>query len=546
MPRTLTLALIVVIALFIRTFNLSSIPPALFSDEIDAGYQAMVFNRFGSDYFGNKFPVHFHSFSDWRTPLYIYSVAIFQKIGFSPETSIRLPSVFYSLPCLLFLYLLTKSLIPPFMFSLSPWAVHYGRTGFEVSGMLFCQIASIVFLQNGLKNRSTIKLAVSQLLLISSIYFYSTAKLFVPFIILAEIYIYRQALRKFSNKSLFIVGLISLVFIVPLVRDTLLRRTGFRFSYISIITDPQVKNQVDYQRYQDIILSHQNQIGVSPTIFSKIIHNRYTKIIQTFLLNYTSSFSTQFLITTGDTNLRHGFGNRGYLYIIDLLLIATAIFTIYRSPSKLSLLFLISLIIAPIPFSLTRDSTSPHATRLILMLPSLIYLSYFGFAKLVSRYQILGPLIIIVYTTSFLLFWHDYQLHYPLVSARYWHYGIKEAVLAATQNNPSSIYFSNSAEPFLPFFLFYHRYLPASSKGNIASQLTSYRDSRFDGKQLESKYYFGNFTSNLTGFPPGSLLVLPRLEYYSNQNFASFKIVHQTPLKYPEQDQFFVLNPNET
>jgi len=90
------LIFILILSLFLRLFRVSTLPPALFADEVDAGYQAMIFNQNKTDYFGNKFPVHFHSFSDWRTSLYIYSISFFQNITNNSDIAIRLPSVVFS------------------------------------------------------------------------------------------------------------------------------------------------------------------------------------------------------------------------------------------------------------------------------------------------------------------------------------------------------------------------------------------------------------------------------------------------------------------
>ena len=139
------LIFILALSLFLRLFRVNTLPPALFADEVDAGYQAMIFNQNKTDYFGNKFPVHFHSFSDWRTSLYIYSISFFQNITNNSDIAIRLPSVVFSVVSVYLFYLLTNSLLASFLLAISPWSIHYGRTGFEVSGMLMCLLAGIYF-----------------------------------------------------------------------------------------------------------------------------------------------------------------------------------------------------------------------------------------------------------------------------------------------------------------------------------------------------------------------------------------------------------------
>ena len=99
---------IFVLAVLPRLFNLNNLPPALFADEVDAGYQAKFFNQNHTDYFGNYFPSHFHSFSDWRTPLYIYSIAIFQKLPLNQDIATRLPSALFGILSVYFFFKNTR------------------------------------------------------------------------------------------------------------------------------------------------------------------------------------------------------------------------------------------------------------------------------------------------------------------------------------------------------------------------------------------------------------------------------------------------------
>ena len=149
----------------------------------------------------------------------------------------------------------------------------------------------------------------------------------------------------------------------PMLVDTLRGHAGFRFSYISIFTEPHRGQITDTLRYQDILLSHPNEIGVKTPFLSFIFHNKYQLILEKFTKNFLSSFSTNFLFLRGDENLRQGFGNHGLLYIIDFFLIFIGIILHFKKPTKLGVFFLFFLLLSPIPFALTRDSASPHATR---------------------------------------------------------------------------------------------------------------------------------------------------------------------------------------
>lgn len=514
---------IAVSAVYPRISNITSLPPSLFSDEVDAGYQAKTFNQNHTDYFGNKFPVHFQSFSDWRTSLYIYSVAAVQNFTSSPELSVRLPSAIFGILTIAVFFLLTRSVPAAFLLAISPWAIHYSRTGFEVSGMLLSLLTGIYFWQKHHQKRQTTLLIISIIAFSLSAYFYSTAKLFIIFMLPLCYLIWKP-----KTKSLIISLIVGLVVLSPLAIDTFRGRAGYRFSYISIFTLPHREQITDTLRYQDILLDHPNEIGVPTPPLSYIFHNKYQLVLERFIKNYFVSFSPEFLFLEGDKNIRQGFGQHGMLYVLDFFIILYGLYLHFHKPTSLGKLFFWMLILGPIPFALTRDSLGPHATRLIIILPSLVYFSSLTLHKI--------PLITPIYLLLFINFWHYYQNHYPQLSARTWHTNLKETVLATTNYPQHQIYFSDTAEPFMPFFLYYYPYLPTDS---LTSHLTEVKSPYFSGKCIDSKYCFGQIDPSF--FPltaPPSLLVVPQSQQFIPP--TGFTLINTLPKKYQESEVFYI------
>jgi hypothetical protein len=404
-------------------------------------------------------------------------------------------------------YLITGSLIPGFLLAICPWAIHYSRTGFAVSDMLAVIFASIYFWKKYTQNSRFSNLLLTIFFLALSPYFYSTANLFLIIIALLIFIIWFNRIKKIKISQLIIAAIFGLIILTPLLINTLKGQAGFRFSYISIYSDPQVSKNIDYLRYKDIFTTHQNETGVVTSLSSKIFHNKYGLILDKFTANYFSSFSTDFLFINGDQNTRQGFGAHGLLYYLDFFLIILGLINTLknRHQDKLGQLFVLLLVLAPIPFALTRDSIGPHATRLILMLPSLIYLSYQGilYLKYLSKYFL--PLIICLYLISLASFWHYYNYDYPQDSAMSWHTGMKEAIIAAKKYSLPT-YFSDAYEPFLPFFLYYEPYLPTHAP---ASDIQHLSNNFFDGSTINKYYYFGHLNwSNILNLNTPSLFIV--------------------------------------
>lgn len=565
------LGVILLFSLFLHLYKILNNPPSLFSDEVDANYQAFVFNQRLTDYYGNKFPIHFHSYSDWRTSLYVYSTAFVQKFVGHTDLAARLPAAIYGTLAVFAFFLLIKQLFNSskwaltgaLLLSLSPWLTHYSRIGFEVSGMLFVLILGLYYWIKFTQNQKNKNLYLSIVFFLVSIYFYSTAKLFLLLIGLALIVIWFKTLIKLPLKTITTSVLLIVIISLPFIVDTLKGRAGYRFSYISIFSDPTVSQNVDFQRQQDSYVKFGDQIGLTPTLFSKVFHNKLSKWSEMFLKNYYSSFSTDFLFLTGDGNLRHGFQTSGYLLLPDLLFIILGFSTILKKKfdnnKKLLIFFALCLIFAPIPFSLTRDSIFPHGTRLIIMLPFLAIFSLIGIREfcLIFKSKILFFTILILYFISFTVFAHQYFYHYPNLSAREWHTGMKAAVneSLSQKDKYSKIFYSNSYEPFMPFFLNYSRYLPANKNISSAEAIKWDNNDYFTGMQAENKFYIGNlewsilFTKNL---PSDILFIVPSKETIRIQssldeyNKSHPKTIHMNQLNkiskiYTEQEEFYLL-----
>src|SRR3989344_4359810 len=98
------------LGIFFRIWRLQNVPIELFGDEIDVGLQAYSILTTNKDYFGNKFPLMFHSFSEYRLPMQLYLDVPFIKIFGLKEIGVRAPAVLMGFISLAFFYYLIKKL----------------------------------------------------------------------------------------------------------------------------------------------------------------------------------------------------------------------------------------------------------------------------------------------------------------------------------------------------------------------------------------------------------------------------------------------------
>lgn len=473
---------ILVVASFLRLWKIDKVPVSLFGDEVDVGYQAYSILKTGKDYYGNFMPIHFHSLAEWRTPLYIYSAVPTVAIFGVSSLGVRLPAAFFGILGVLVFYLLVNQLtnnkvlagISGLLLAVSPWHIQYSRAGFEVTQLTFLLILGLLFFFKSLTKGKFLWLSV--LCFALTPWVYSTAKLFTPILMLFLLVMYWKDIISLSKRNL-IASFITLIIIGgPIVWSTLFGGGSQRFDYIGIFTDPTMETEVGSGRLNDARARGEGGTGLNPTLLDRIIHNKFTFVGDNLLRNYLQPFSFDFLFSNGDPNPRHSIHEMGEFYKIEALALILGLalfFTNKLQDRKVKTLIAFWVLAGVFPASLTRDGGN-HATRLILILPPLIFLISFGWVeayRLVSkkyRYIFLG-LTLFLYGLCIFFYLHNYWVHNPSYSERWWHYGFKQGItyIKDNQKDYDKIVISTAGEPPWVFFAGFYEYDPSLWQKNF-------------------------------------------------------------------------------
>lgn len=498
------LVLIIFIASFIRLWNLGKVPVSLFSDELDVGYQAYSIIKTGKDYSGNPWPLGFQSLADYRTPFYIYSaIPSVYFFGITPY-GVRLPAAVFGILGVVAIYLLSKELtgsrsiglVSAFVLALSPWHIQYSRAAFEVTMLLVFLIFGLYFFFKSLKKGKYLWLSV--LLLVSTPLIYSTAKLFTPFLLLFLFLAYRGDILKMSKKYLLYAVAAGLICGIPIAYSTLLGGGTQRFDYISIFTDPTQQGEVGYARLTDAQVGGTSR-NLIYKIESRLVHNKFTFWGDKIIVNYFEAFSTNFLFIKGDLNLRHSIQGVGEFYKVEAaaILLGLSSFFIFFKNRRVKSLIAFLILFGVVPSAITRDGGT-HATRLILILPPLVLLIAYGlvegtklFGKRLRKYFLF--LYILLYIGGFFFYQHNYWVHNPWYSERWWHAGFKEMVqsIKELQGNYDKIIISNAGEPPKIFFAAWYQFPPDRWQKDFTKENVE----GFGDLEKIDKFYFGQVSS---------------------------------------------------
>lgn len=495
--------LILVFAVSLRVFKLDSVPPALFGDEVDVGYQAYSLLMTGKDLTGRFLPFYLKSLSEYRTPLYIYSAVPFVGIFGLNEWGVRLPAVFWGIISIIGIFLLGRKiynakvgLTAMALMSVSPWHLQYSRASFEVTMLLSFLILGVhFFLKGSEKNRYFI---LSAILLISSIYIYSTAVVFAPLLILLLVVLYRKQIQKTSAKTILLVVLSAVIVLLPLGTSLITGEAKERFTTVSIFQDKILLDKLNLARKGETYYSPEKELKKTDPKTELIFHNKATVFTQVFLTNYFKAINPLFLFADGDINFRHSIHEMGEEYLFELILLVLGIFALTKSERKKSLLLFGWLLLAPIPASLT-DQGGSHATRLIIMLPAISLTGALGGNWILENWKnitgkILTCLVIIIFLFNFVFYLHRYYIHYAPESWRWWHVGFKESMLyiKSVEDQYSIVGFNNTYEPALIRFLFWNKVDPAKFHKLYPQTLQGGEVlPGFKGFRLGEKYFFG-------------------------------------------------------
>lgn len=499
--RSFLLIFIIGFFLVTRLYKINEVPPALYWDEASIGYNAYSVLKTGKDEWGQSFPIHFKAFGEYKLPVYIYSVLLFEKIFGLNEFSVRFPAVLFSLIIIYITFLTAKeiskkdeiALLSAFILSVSPWFFIFSRSGYEaVAGLAFYMLG--VYL--ALKSIKEIKLLpISTLCFTVSLYSYNSFRILVP-ITLLLLFFYIERKYKQPRKKLFFIFTVS--------------ATVFVFSLIPII-----------ELWLSGGASRMQAVGIFNPIDTK------KQIALEFIKNYLSHFSLGFLLK-GDINLRSQINGFGQVYLIDLLIIIFGLSAFLGKKIRGMFLITILAFLGPIPAAITRES--PHALRSIASIPFIAMISAFGVVYLGEMKKKIPwtLLVILIYSGLFTNYFFNFLTAYPAKSAEHWQYGYKE-IFTKYQDKFSgydSIVVSDMYNQPYIFALFYLKYDPDKF--------------RLEGQKNTSKR---KATSLVRGF---NKFIFSNIDFYNFPKGKSLVFAHPSEKLTEISAKEMILNPDES
>lgn len=461
MKRVWIIILVLLFALFLRTYKIDSNPPGLTPDEASIGYNAYSILKTGKDEYGKPFPIIFKSFGDYKPGLYVYLTVPSVTIFGLNEFSVRLPSIISGVISVYLIYLIVKllfkneklALISLLVASINPWLIIFSRGAWEVNVALTLTLAGIYFFLRSLNTSKYIILSATFFAL--TLVTYQGAKLSTTIVVGLLFVLYWKNLLKFKYKYLVSAFIIGLVISLPII-FSLFSGQGGRLAVFSVFS---------YPRPPDLLQNFLNEGNIRKgSVTYALFYGEPLNFARGILGRFFNHFSGRFLFFEGDwANPRHTPPYQGVLLIGDMFFLVIGIVSLLRNKfTKENLFVLLWLVLSTLPAILSRDQV--QAVRAFnLSVPMVIIISFGIYYALKNYKKIFLLLIIPVYIASFVYFLDSYFIHQPILKSQYWQYGYKQMVEIVTpiQHKYKTVRIQQSYDQPYIYFLFYQKYDPA-------------------------------------------------------------------------------------
>lgn len=451
------LFLLLFIGAALRLWHIGSVPPGITWDEAAHGYNAYALLTTGKDEYGHFMPLTLQSFGDFKPALYTYMVIPFVATFRLSEIAVRLPNAILGVVAIGLVFLIIRrlfstsiGLVTAFVFTFSPWHIHFSRGGWEANAAFTLILFGFYGFLKGLEKPWWWFVTAASFA--ASLYTYQSSRLFVPLLVVALLICYWRQI--FPLKKLHIAALVlGLVLLIP---------------FVLTIIDPLnrqrlvVQSMFSYRRSAIATQAIAQEDGMSTNSFVfQFWHSQTYEWVSTVIEKEFNYLSPSYLFITGDTSERHRSPQVAHGYWLDIPFYLIGLYVLAKQPWKHKKIIYLWLLIAPIPAVLSRDYTQAlRSLQLVLAVDFLIALglwqAFVGISK--TWLKILFVVLyagLFIYNFSFYL--DSYYVHLPKRASEAWVSGYKDAVLSIKneyKNFDQVVFTTDYNEPYI-YVLFY-------------------------------------------------------------------------------------------
>ncbi len=493
----LILFFVILIAIFLRFYQIGDIPAGFLNDEANAGYDAYSILLTGKDQWGTFLPINnFIGFGDFQPPVNRYSMLIPIFLFGLNEFSVRFVSALAGVLAVIALYFLTRKLVDKkaaifssLFLAIMPWSVGLNRIAHEANIAIFFLIIALFF---GVFKRTSKDLFLSAFFIALTMYTYSAYILYAPLVLAVILFI------NYKREDGFKPLIKPLIFFIILISPIIFQKNAatVRFSQVGLNTNINSMGLINTLNDK----RGQCQNTIDPFI-CKIADNKPLLFTSTFVKNYLSHFSTNFLYISGTDTQFSILPKRGldYLYCLPLLILGLLFLLKDKKYKKINYAFVILFLLSPVPDSLTSDG---NYVRSSIMIPFLALLNGLGLYYLFNILkgkrlkQLLIVLITLIMFFSVFSLFITYNTYFKNNYSIFSQYGYKDLMgkVHGLKDDYERIYITrhlNDAKQYI-YYLFFNKYDPVKYQGKKNVSYSKEENSWLSIDKIENIYFVQN------------------------------------------------------
>lgn len=431
---------------------LNQIPVGFHADEVRVGWNAYSILHTLKDDFGNRFPLYYNTFGDYRPTGVIYaSIPGIMLFGLNVFGTRFMSALVGALTPLILYWYLTEAehtkkeaLLAGGILAILPWHIAVSRATSEAVWAVAITLAAMAVLVRAMQKKENTRLIyMAAGVSLVSYLFYHSARVVTPIFFVLTVWQYRRHITEKTSTAI-ILSVLCLG----------LTTIGLTFNGKALGRLKQVAVKPQQQ-------SHVLGAATSQESFWSLVRTEY----MTYL-------SPEFYVGGEARPLRYRVSDYGLMTFPFLVLMVLGIAAILsKKASRFPLLFLF---LAPLPAALTSED-SPNLIRSFYMTPFVAILVMYGIYSLSKKHKLLQILLVgaVIYTTAGYIYsslWYN-----RLDPTPYRNYKTDELISIITkgQSEYEKIIVTNDPDSPFPWYAFYNKLDPA--------EFNQYAQKRTDG-----------------------------------------------------------------
>jgi hypothetical protein len=287
------------------------------------------------------------------------------------------------------------------IFLINPWTFDLFRWIDNTSWALLFTLLGIYLFLSTIKNNTHISLGFFILAFLS---YHAVKIIFIPLLLILFIYKY-FILRERRKKYLW--------FLI----------SGLVFFILYLIVEYKLPGEPVSGRMNDIVFLNTEYLSDATnlerrttldSVFQNIFSNKLTSAYKIMIQKYFTAFSPDTLLFSGDVRSTYTFGEHGFFYLLDIILLMFGILKAFKIYKKQLLLIALLMLISPLATSVSGVEASVF-NRSFLLIPEVIVLIGIGISGITEMKKSLAKyFILVIYAISVINFANFYFFHFPV------------------------------------------------------------------------------------------------------------------------------------